>query len=251
VPNFLNSVSVNPHVEMDREKFPFTLPVFKDFESLSFHPEVTFVVGENGSGKSTLLEAIAVYYGLSAEGGDRNHNFSTYDSHSELHEKIRLGRNEYPGEAMFLRAESFYNVASYLANAGGVRYGQLHRRFHGESFLDMIRALKPPGLYFFDEPEAALSIQGQLTLLALLNDLIKEGSQLIIATHSPVLLGLGRGWIYEFSEDGIERKRYRQTKSFQLTFDFLQNRERYARIIRLRDEDEERVQLQFPQMDDQ
>lgn len=234
MPGFLNHVLVNPHVEVDREVFPFTLPVFHEFQSLEFHPEVTFFVGENGSGKSTLLEAIAVYFGLSAEGGDRNHNFTTYDSHSELHEKIMLGRNEYPGEAMFLRAESFYNVASYLANAGGVRYGQLHKRSHGESFLDLIRALKPPGLYFLDEPEAALSIQGQLTLLVMPNELIKEGSQVIIATHSPILLGLGRGWIYEFSESGIERKEYRETKSYLLTLDFLQNRDRYARLMDLK-----------------
>ncbi|ARU41349.1 hypothetical protein CCB80_09460 [Armatimonadetes bacterium Uphvl-Ar1] len=235
---YAQAVMVNPHKEVDRSVYPFTLPVFQGFNSLEFHQDVTFFVGENGSGKSTLMEAIAIQAKLPAEGGMRQHSFSTYDSHSEFWDSLILVRGDYEAEAMFLRAESFYNVASYVnrmaREAGGVaRFGDIHSRSHGEGFLDAIASLKPPGFYLMDEPESALSFQGQLTLMAHMKRLIDEGSQFVIATHSPILLGFGSAWIYEFSEDGIERRGYRETQNYKMMRDFLENRERYARMLGL------------------
>jgi len=233
---FLSEVLVHPRIEVDRSRFPFQLPAFLGFQRLALHPQLTFFVGENGSGKSTMLEAIAVNYGLPAEGGTKQHTFSTYDSHSDLHDKIIIGKGDFPRESMFLRAESFYNMATYVDRASREagrtpRFGWIHQRSHGEGFQDALRTLDPPGVYFMDEPESALSIQGQLILMARLKWLISKGSQLIIATHSPVILGFGLGWIYEFGNEGIQRREYEETASYQLTLDFLRNRGRYADIL--------------------
>jgi predicted ATPase len=232
---FVNKILVNPRKEVDRSVFPYTLATFRGFEELAIHPKATFFVGDNGSGKSTMIEAIALLLNMSAEGGSREHTFSTYDSHSSFHDSLIHTRDEYPSEIFFLRAESFYNVISYVTNAGygRPRIGDAHARSHGEGFLDCIRSFKPPGLYLFDEPESALSLQGQLQFLALMKWLIDHGSQVIIATHSPVVLALGHGIIYEFSEDGIQAQAYHETKNYVFMLDFLQNRERYAKVIGL------------------
>lgn len=236
--DFITSVLINPHVEVDRSRFPFTLPVFQNFESLAFPKPVTFFVGENGSGKSTLLEAMAVRFGFSAEGGSLSHTFSTFDSHSDMSEGILLSRKERPGDSLFLRAESFYNLATYLeqSNAdflGYGRFGSLHKRSHGQGFLDTVKQLKPHGLYLMDEPESALSVQGQFTMLSLMKQLVDEDSQLIIATHSPILLGFGGATIYRFSEEGIREVDYKETDPYMLTLDFLKNRNRYASYMGL------------------
>jgi predicted ATPase len=231
---FVRRVLVNPRIEVDREKFPFTLPVFKEFQELQFHEGVTFFVGENGSGKSTMIEAMAILADLPAEGGTREHTYSTHDSHSNFWDSLLLAKGPRAKEAMFLRAESFYNLATYVTNAGpGPRIGLVHSRSHGEGFLDAMLALRPPGLYFFDEPESALSFQGQLKMLVLMKELVDAGSQIIIATHSPILLGYGKAWIYEFSESGIQRIPYHQTANYQMTRDFLDNRDRYASMMGL------------------
>ena len=230
---FLTRVCINPRINLNRDEFPFTLPVFREFRELMLHPDITFFVGENGSGKSTLLEAIAVNYGLPAEGGSKHHTFSTHDTHSELWDKIILAKPDYPKEAMFIRAETFYTFATYLEESGGIRYGDLHHRSRGQGFMETIAALKPPGLYLMDEPESALSVQGLITFLAQLKRLIDCGSQFIIATHSPILLGFGRGTIYEFTDDGIAAVEYKETNNYRLTLDFLKNRDRYAALLGL------------------
>ena len=224
---------INPRINLDRSVFPFTLPIFKDFHSIEMHPDVTFFVGDNGSGKSTLLEAIAVNYGFPAEGGTRAHSFSTFDTHSELYDKLILAKPDYPADSLFLRAETYYNFATYLEQAGGMKFGRIHQRSHGEGFLDAVTMLKPPGLYLMDEPESALSITGQLTLLGHMKRLVDGGSQFIIATHSPILLGFGKSWIYEFSDEGMEVIEYHRTKPYMVTLDFLRNRGRYVRELGL------------------
>ena len=140
-----------------------------DLKSLEFTSPITFFVGENGSGKSTLLEAIAIAAGFNPEGGSRNYHFSTFDSHSELCEAIRLVRScNRPGWGYFLRAESFYNVATKEMDYADADHPsqKYHEKSHGESFLTLAQnQFRPHGLYLLDEPEAALSPQRQLTLL--------------------------------------------------------------------------------------
>ena len=197
---------------------------------LSFSKPVTFFVGENGSGKSTILEAIAVAYGFNPEGGTRNYSFSTYDSHSELCNAMRLIRGySKPGWGYFLRAESFYNVATaedeYSRGPGG-RPQHFHERSHGESFLAMAQNnFKGNGIYLLDEPEAALSPQRQLTLLLEIERCAREGSQFIIVSHSPILLGIPDAEILSFDEGYVHTLEYEETESYQVTKMFLENRD--------------------------
>ena len=204
---------------------------------------VTFLVGENGSGKSTLLEAIAVSCGFNAEGGTRNFTFSTRATHSELGEYITVAKRRYPRDGFFLRAESFYNVATnidemdeepsfsprLIDSYGGV---SLHSQSHGESFLALVQnRFGGEGLYLLDEPEAALSPTRQLTLLGEMYQLVERDSQVIIATHSPILMAYPGARIYELSENGIASVEYRETEHYQLTRRFLENPERMLRYL--------------------
>ena len=202
---------------------------------LAFHRPVTFLVGENGSGKSTLLEAIAVAAGFNAEGGTRNFNFSTRATHSQLYEALSTVRGRYPKDGFFLRAESFYNVASNIdeldlrGSYGGL---SLHEQSHGESFLALIRnRFSGSGLYLLDEPEAALSVSRLMTLLVEMQRLVNSASQLIVATHSPILLAYPQAEILELSSRGIHPVEYRQTEPYRLTHTFLENPERMLHYL--------------------
>ena len=212
------------------------IPAISGVDQIPFTHAVTFFVGENGSGKSTLLEAIAVAYGFNPEGGTRNYNFSTYDSHSELCNAVRLARGiRRAGYGYFLRAESFYNVATkeeeYSQGPGG-NPQHFHERSHGESFLALVQSsFRANGLYLLDEPEAALSPQRQLTLLMEIDRCAKEGSQFIIVTHSPILLGLPDAQILSFDEGPIHSCTYEETDSYQVTSMFLNNREQLLRRL--------------------
>lgn len=232
----------NVRIEWDRielRSFLRGIPALQFQGNLTFENNVTFFVGENGTGKSTLLEAIAVAYGFSAEGGSRNYNFSTYDSHSELHNAIMLSKGyKKPEWSYFLRAESFYNVASkteeyradsflpeavYYKNSGGKSF---HNQSHGESFLALAHGnFRANGLYLLDEPEAALSPQRQLTLLIDIHKLASQGAQFIIASHSPILLGMPGAQILTFDEGVIHECEYTETESYQVTEMFINNRE--------------------------
>lgn len=189
---------------------------------------VTYFVGENGSGKSTLLEAIAVSCGFNPEGGSRNYNFSTYDSHSELCNAMTLGKGwRKLTWGYFLRAESFYNVATKEIEYSDLEHPsqKYHEKSHGESFLSLAQNnFRPNGLYILGEPEAALSPQRQLTLLIEINRLAKQGSQFIIASHSPILLGLPDAQIWSFDAEAIHPISYEETESFQVTEMFINNR---------------------------
>lgn len=199
-------------------------------EEIAFSKAVTFFVGENGSGKSTLLEAVAVAYGFNPEGGTRNYSFSTYDSHSDLHRAVRLSRGlRKAAGGYFLRAESFYNVATkeeeYSRGPGGVPQ-HFHERSHGESFLALAQnSFRANGLYLLDEPEAALSPQRQLTLLLEIHRWALEGAQFIIATHSPILLGLPDAQILSFDDGRIHPCSYEETESYQVTAMFVNHRD--------------------------
>lgn len=219
------------------DEYPFSIPSIRHLQRLEFHPSVTFFIGENGSGKSTLMEAIAVKAGFSAEGGDKQLQFSTHDTHSPLHDCLKLDRTfGQPTDGFFLRAESFYNVASKLEEVGSsfLAYGgkPLHQQSHGESFLAVLKErLQGGGVYLFDEPEAALSPQRQLSVLTLMHRLVYHQSQLIIATHSPILLAYPHARIYQFSEDGIAEVKYTDTEHYQITKDFLNRHERMLELL--------------------
>ncbi len=222
------------------------LPVVKNLrkmKELAFTSDVTFLVGENGTGKSTLLEAIAVSMGFNAEGGTRNFRFSTADTHSELNQYITVVKGFHPKDGFFLRAESFYNAASYIDKIdsefsfGGPvihSYGgvSLHEQSHGESFLALAKnRFGGNGIYLLDEPEAALSPSRQMTLMVLMNKLVKNNSQFIIATHSPILMAFPGAQVIELTEDGIRTVPYSQTEHFGLTKRFLNNPEKMLEIL--------------------
>ena len=222
--------------KIDRCSYLRDIPALSGIDRITFTHPVTFFVGENGSGKSTLLEAIAIAYGFNPEGGTRNYSFSTYDSHSELCSAIRLSKGiRHAGWGYFLRAESFYNVATkeeeYSRGPGG-KPQHYHEKSHGESFLALAQnSFKANGLYLLDEPEAALSPQRQLTLLMEIDRCVKEESQFIIVTHSPILLGLPGAEILSFDEGRIHPCTYEETDSYQVTSMFVNHREQILRRL--------------------
>lgn len=224
---FIQKIFINWN-EISPRSYLRQIDAIKNLEMLEFTSPITFFVGENGTGKSTLLEAIAVAYGFNPEGGTRNYSFSTYDSHSELYDAIRIARGfQRAGAGYFLRAESFYNVATKEMDYADLAHPsqRYHERSHGESFLALAQNhLRPYGMYIFDEPEAALSPQRQLTLLMEIYECARQGSQFIIATHSPILLGVPGAQILTFDDGIIHPCEYEETDSFQITEMFINNR---------------------------
>ena len=202
---------------------------------LRFSRPVTFFAGENGTGKSTLLEAAAVAMGFNPEGGTINFRFSTCDTHSQLDRYLTVVRGpDRPADGFFLRAESFYNVATNVDQLGvAASYGgSLHGKSHGESFLALAeQRFSGQGLYVLDEPEAALSPAGQLRLLCCIRRLETEGAQLLIATHAPILLAYPAAEIFQLDAEGIRPVAYRETASYQLTRRFLEQPERMLREL--------------------
>lgn len=223
--------------------YPFSLPVFRGQDVIDFHPQVTFIIGENGTGKSTLLEAIAVAWGFNPEGGTRNFNFSTRESHSGLHRYMRLVKGiKKPRDGYFLRAESFHNVATNIEELdeadGGLRiidsYGgkSLHDQSHGEAFLSLVmNRFGGHGLYILDEPEAALSPLRQLSLLSRIHDLVGQESQFIIATHSPIIMGYPEAVILQLSQEGFTKVDYEETEHYRVMRDFIVKRDQMIKIL--------------------
>lgn len=215
--------------------YPFSLNSVKKLTKLELHPNVTFIVGENGSGKSTLLEAIAIAYGLNAEGGSKNFNFSTNNTHSILYNYVKLIKGiNVPKDSFFLRAESFYNVSTNIEELDlNHSYGgkSLHSQSHGEAFISLVmNRFRGKGLYILDEPEAALSPTRQMSLLGLIHDLVKDDSQLIIATHSPIIMAYPQSIIYTI-DDGYIKTNYKDTEHYQITREFINNPERMLHYL--------------------
>lgn len=244
IPHYIRSLYIKEKPPED--SYLAELPVVKNLGrlgELAFTSNVTFLVGENGTGKSTLLEAIAVSMGFNAEGGTRNFRFSTADTHSNLNEYITVVKGFHPKDGFFLRAESFYNAASYIDKidsefsfSGSVidSYGgvSLHEQSHGESFLALAKnRFGRNGIYLLDEPEAALSPSRQMTLMVLMNELTKNNSQFIIATHSPILMAFPGAQVIELTEDDIRTVSYTQTEHFQLTKRFLNNPDKMLEML--------------------
>lgn len=241
---YVNEISLTGNLPNDN--YINDLPVVKWLKknNLEFNKPVTFLVGENGSGKSTLIEAIAVALGFNPEGGSKNFNFSTENSHSDLHKYIKIRKGiKQARDGYFLRAESFYNVASnidqldrqpsasvpIITSYGGV---SLHHQSHGESFITLTEnRLGGNGLYIFDEPEAALSPTRIMRLMCNIDRLVKNNSQLIISTHSPILMTFPDADIYEISEETVKLVSYNETEHFQVTKQFLNSPERMIKIL--------------------
>jgi predicted ATPase len=243
---YLRSVRLERATVASFDDYPFSIPAIRHLEDFALDPKVTFLVGENGSGKSTLIEAIAVAAGFNAEGGTRNFAFATRRSESELHRHLRLVRNPArPRDGFFLRAESYFNVATEIerldADIGPPTnvidsYGSvsLHEQSHGESFLALVRhRFRGHGLYILDEPEAALSPNRQLSMLALMHDLVeRRGSQFLVATHSPILMAYPGAAIYLLeASGGMRRIAYEETEHVRVTRDFLGNPERFFKHL--------------------
>lgn len=223
---YLQTVSLKPDVDIDFTEYPYSIPAVRELSELCMHPDVTFFVGENGTGKSTVLEAIALAMGFSPEGGTRNFHLKTAETVSPLHEALRLARGfRKPKDGYFLRAESFYNVASFMDDIGYLDgYGgkSLHARSHGESFMTLLtQKFRGKGLYLLDEPEAALSPNRQLAALAAIHQLVQDESQFIIATHSPILLAYPNARILQFDASGIYEVAFEDTEHYAVTRDFL------------------------------
>lgn len=232
---FIKSVEVDWSHVSDADRYPFTLPAVKELGKLELDPAVTFLVGDNGCGKSTLLEAIAVASGMNAEGGGRNFRFATRSTESALGSHLRLNRSHRrPVTDFFLRAETFYNVATAVEEIGTRGYGNasLHEQSHGESFLALaLNRFHMNGLYLLDEPDAALSPQNQLVLLLRISDLATKGAQWVIATHSPILLAHPDCTIYELGEAGYRKVGYDDLELVALYRDFLDNPELFLRHL--------------------
>jgi predicted ATPase len=220
------------------DQYPFSLPSLKTLDEVPFHPKVTFLIGENGMGKSTLLEAVAVALGFNAEGGSFNFNFSTFESHSILGEYLKVIKGvDRPSDGFFLRAESFYNVASNIeemdSEGGGPKvidsFGgrSLHEQSHGEAFFStFLHRFRGNGIYILDEPEAALSPLRQMSMLTRIHDLVSDHSQFIIATHSPIIMAYPDAAIYEFTEDGISEKKLEETNHYRIMKQFFDDKKR-------------------------
>jgi predicted ATPase len=240
---FIKSVILKRGAVGSFDSYPFSIPAVRHLDELRFPTPATFFVGENGSGKSTLLEALAVAAGLNAEGGSRNFRFATRATHSELSDYLGLVRApRRPTDAYFLRAETFYNVASAAEQYGvAEQHGggkSPHEQSHGESFMALVlHRLRGNGLYLFDEPEAALSPTRQLSLLAAMHQLVASGSQFIIATHSPILLGYPDATIYDFNDAGVRTVAYTDTEHYVITRAFLGDPSRMLRELFQSDDD--------------
>jgi len=222
--------------DFDDSVYPFSIPAVKQIESVSLDSSVTFFVGENGTGKSTLVEALAVAAGFNAEGGTKNYNFSTENTTSSLADHLTLIRGaKREKSGYFLRAESFYTTANYAESGtwpGPILFEgkHIHEQSHGEAFLSIVRTFRP-GLFIFDEPESALSPQRLLSLMSVVHSLARQGSQFIIATHSPILLAYPEATIYELAQSGMAKTEYDDIEHVRMTKDFLSSPGTYLRKL--------------------
>jgi predicted ATPase len=242
--NFLIQATLRRDKIASLADYPFTIPAIGNLQEIRFDQPVTFFIGENGSGKSTLLEAIAAAWGLNPEGGSRNFNFATRPSHSSLKDYLRLTRSvRRVRDSYFLRAESYFNVASEIealdrepALAPPIidSYGgkSLHEQSHGESFFALfMNRLGGDGFYIFDEPEAALSPSRQLAFLSRMHELVAQGSQFLIATHSPILMAYPQAEIFLLADEAPRLAAYRETEHYTVTRNFLNRTDQMLRVL--------------------
>ncbi|MCF7687826.1 MAG: AAA family ATPase [Cephaloticoccus sp.] len=256
---YLRSATVMENT-LQTGRYPFTVPALRDLDQIEFAMPVTFFVGENGSGKSTLLEALALKAKLPLATGMPLAKDPTLEAVEPLAKALRLSWLPRTKQGFFLRAEDFFNFAREMKrlgesmagladrfdddptvrgymlgqkNAVVTRYGEdLHALSHGESFLKFFQArFVPGGLYLIDEPEAALSPQRQLAFLSLMKQMVEAGAQMIVATHSPVLLAFPGACILQFDANGVRATAYEELEHVTLVRSFLANPERFVRDL--------------------
>ncbi|MDW7615977.1 AAA family ATPase [Peribacillus simplex] len=235
---YIRGIYLNRDRISSYDHFPLDLPVIRHLQEVAFHPSVTYVIGENGMGKSTLLEGIAIAYGFNPEGGTLNFNFSNYDSHSNLDEYLRLKKGVYkPKDHFFFRAETFYNLATNIEELDREASGRkiidsfggksLHQQSHGESFFSaFVERFQGNGLYILDEPEAALSPLRQISMLARINELVQQGSQFIISTHSPIIMAYPDAKILQISDEGMNEVTLEESNHYLLMKQFFEDKDR-------------------------
>ena len=253
----LQSISLKPAAK-ERSGFPFDLPLIKKLDQLDFHSPVTFFVGENGSGKSTLLEAIGAGVKLATVGGDDVERDETLENARALGRQLKFSWLNKTHRGFFLRAEDFFNFARRLQTmmkelqeiAGSMegmgvgavlgqrqalieRYGEnLDANSHGESFLKLFQSrFVAGGLYLLDEPEAPLSPQRQLALMAMLKEMVDQDAQFIIATHSPILMAFPGARILSFDDHPVREVDYDDVEHVSLTRAFLNNPQSFLRRL--------------------
>lgn len=231
---FIDKVKYEKENILDTKKYPFNIPAIKNLDELNFDKNVTFLIGENGVGKSTFIEALAISLDLNPEGGTQNFMFKTSDTHSNLSDYFKIYKNgNVPKTKFFLRAESFYNVATEIQSLGLYKSygGNLHECSHGEAFLNLVKnRFTENGLYILDEPESALSPTRQMSLLCLIDDLVKKGSQFIISTHSPILLSYKNAQIYDLNNN-FNKVDYKDTEIYQTYKMFLEDPDRMLEML--------------------
>lgn len=239
---YIDTVKLNVPANV-RNNYPFNIPCIQNIDKISFHPKVTYLIGENGMGKSTLMEAIAVSLGFNAEGGTKNFNFNTQATHSNLTDYLSISRGPYRmKDGFFLRGESFYNVASQIDKLDSEGLGRpikhayggksLHEQSHGESFWSVfMHRFGGDGLYMLDEPESALSVTRQMAMLVRMNKLVNKRSQFIIATHSPIILAYPNALIYQLTPAGITKVNYKETDAYQLYKRFLDDPQKMTSML--------------------
>jgi predicted ATPase len=240
---FLKRIKALPE-RVDPTRYPFNIPAFSQGIDLTITSNVTFFVGENGSGKSTLLEAIAENSGFNPQGGGRDHNVAGRHDPSDLASALRLAWSLKVTDGFFMRAESFYNFASYLEQAGSTfqRYGgrKLHDQSHGESFLALFSNFFDRGIYILDEPEAALSPQRQLSFLSIMYRLEKTSrAQFLVSTHSPIILAYPGAVLLSLDSDTIQQVQYEDTDHYRVTKQFLASPDRYFKHLFSKDSDDD------------
>lgn len=227
----LRRIEEDPAAPMDRRVWPATLPAVRQvLESGWALGPVTVLVGDNGVGKSTLVEAVAAAFGLNAEGGTHAASYATRPTESDLADHLRLVRGAGASKrGVFLRAETMHGHFTYLETLGPSR---LHEQSHGEAFLDYLTARSGiRGLWVLDEPESALSFSGCLALVGLLGQLVAEGSQVLLSTHSPILAALPGATRFEVGAWGLREAAYDDLELVGQWRAFLAGPERYLRHL--------------------
>jgi predicted ATPase len=243
---FLKRVDVQADRVDDWNSYPFVLPFVRNLR-VDFAP-LTFIIGENGSGKTTLLEAIAELCRLPIGGGGRTEladDLRTERPRSRLAAALRPSFSQRPWDGYFVRAQNLVRLADLLEERerdpafGGnpyFAYGgrSLHQRSHGEAFMALFEhRLQAAGMILMDEPEAALSPQRQLSLLAQLHSFVESGNtQIIVATHSPILMTVPNAKLLEVRGEGIVETRLEETSHYQITRGILEHPERYWKYLR-------------------